>query len=41
LNAASGTAPTIGALAERLHIRHHSAVGLVDRLPPAYGPTAI
>ena len=27
-----GTAPTIGALAERLHIRHHSAVGLVDRL---------
>ena len=26
------TAPTIGALAERLHIRHHSAVGLVDRL---------
>lgn len=28
----SDTAPTIGALAERLHIRHHSAVGLVDRL---------
>jgi DNA-binding MarR family transcriptional regulator len=23
---------TIGELAERLHIRHHSAVGLVDRL---------
>jgi DNA-binding MarR family transcriptional regulator len=27
-----GTAPTIGALAEQLQIRHHSAVGLVDRL---------
>jgi DNA-binding MarR family transcriptional regulator len=27
-----GTAPTIGALADRLHVRHHSAVGLVDRL---------
>ena len=27
-----GTAPTIRALADRLHIRHHSAVGLVDRL---------
>jgi DNA-binding MarR family transcriptional regulator len=26
------TPPTVGALAERLHIRHHSAVGLVDRL---------
>ena len=24
--------PTIGALAERLQIRHHSAVGLVERL---------
>jgi DNA-binding MarR family transcriptional regulator len=23
---------TIGALAERLHVRHHSAVGLIDRL---------
>ena len=23
---------TVGALAERLHIRHHSAVGLIDRL---------
>jgi len=28
----AGTAPTIGALADRLHIRHHSAVGLIDRL---------
>jgi DNA-binding MarR family transcriptional regulator len=27
-----GVAPTIGYLAERLLIRHHSAVGLVDRL---------
>jgi len=27
-----GTTPTIGALAERLHVRHHSAVGLIDRL---------
>jgi DNA-binding MarR family transcriptional regulator len=26
------TAPTIGTLADRLHVRHHSAVGLVDRL---------
>jgi len=26
------TVPTIGALAERLQIRHHSAVELVDRL---------
>jgi DNA-binding MarR family transcriptional regulator len=26
------TAPTIGAVAERLHVRHHSAVGLIDRL---------
>jgi DNA-binding MarR family transcriptional regulator len=25
-------APTIGALAERLQLRHHSTVGLVDRL---------
>lgn len=25
-------APTIGVLAERLHVRHHSAVELVDRL---------
>ncbi|MCL4402037.1 MAG: MarR family transcriptional regulator [Acidobacteria bacterium] len=24
--------PTIGTLAERLHLRHHSVVGLVDRL---------
>ena len=24
--------PTVGALAERLHIRHHSAVELIDRL---------
>ena len=24
--------PTIGALAERLHVKHHSAVELVDRL---------
>jgi DNA-binding MarR family transcriptional regulator len=30
--AAAGEAPTIGALAGRLGIRHHSAVGLVDRL---------
>jgi DNA-binding MarR family transcriptional regulator len=27
-----GAAPTIGDLAERLAIRHHSAVGLVNRL---------
>lgn len=27
-----GTAVTVGDLAERLGIRHHSAVGLVDRL---------
>lgn len=27
-----GTAPTIGALAERLQLRHHSTVELVDRL---------
>ena len=27
-----GTSPTIGFLAERLQLRHHSAVGLVDRL---------
>ena len=25
-------APTIGVLAERLQIRHHSVVGLVDRM---------
>lgn len=30
--AASATPPTIGDLAERLGLRHHSAVGLVDRL---------
>jgi DNA-binding MarR family transcriptional regulator len=28
----AGTPPTIGALADRLHVRHHSAVGLIDRL---------
>jgi DNA-binding MarR family transcriptional regulator len=28
----AGATPTIGALAEQLQIRHHSAVGLVDRL---------
>jgi DNA-binding MarR family transcriptional regulator len=28
----SGRAPTIGHLAERLFLKHHSAVGLVDRL---------
>jgi DNA-binding MarR family transcriptional regulator len=28
-----GTEPvTIGAIAERLHLKHHSAVGLVDRM---------
>lgn len=27
-----GLAPTVGALAERLQIQHHSAVGLIDRL---------
>jgi DNA-binding MarR family transcriptional regulator len=32
VKAASGGAPNIGDLAERLQIRHHSAVGLVDRL---------
>lgn len=32
---AEGSAPTIGHLAERLAIRHHSAVGLVDRLVDA------
>jgi len=31
----AGAAPTIGELAERLQIRHHSAVGLVDRLVEA------
>jgi DNA-binding MarR family transcriptional regulator len=30
-----GVAPTIGELAESLSIRHHSAVGLVDRLVEA------
>jgi DNA-binding MarR family transcriptional regulator len=30
-----GTNPTVGALAERLQLRHHSAVGLVDRLAQA------
>jgi len=29
---AQGEAPTVGALAGRLGIRHHSTVGLVDRL---------
>jgi DNA-binding MarR family transcriptional regulator len=28
----AGTKPTIGALAERLQLRHHSTVELVDRL---------
>ena len=28
----SGTAPTVGVLAERLLLRHQSVVGLVDRL---------
>src|SRR4051794_26161522 len=28
----SGRLPTIGHIAERLMLRHHSAVGLVDRL---------
>lgn len=28
----TGATPTVGVLAERLQIRHHSAVGLVDRL---------
>jgi DNA-binding MarR family transcriptional regulator len=31
----AGTSPTIGALAERLQLRHHSTVGLVDRLAHA------
>lgn len=30
--AAEGTIPTIGHIAERLLLKHHSAVGLVDRL---------
>lgn len=30
-----GAAPTIGYLAERLRIQHHSTVGLVDRLEEA------
>jgi len=29
---AGGTCPSVGALAQQLGIRHHSAVGLVDRL---------
>jgi DNA-binding MarR family transcriptional regulator len=33
--AGEGGAPTIGELAEALQIRHHSAVGLVDRLEAA------
>jgi DNA-binding MarR family transcriptional regulator len=32
---AGGKAPTIGDLAEQLVIKHHSAVGLVDRLVKA------
>ncbi len=28
----AGVKPTVGRLAERLQLRHHSAVGLVDRL---------
>lgn len=28
----AGVRPTIGTLAERLQLRHHSTVGLVDRL---------
>ena len=31
----AGVRPTIGALAERLQLRHHSAVGLIDRLADA------
>jgi DNA-binding MarR family transcriptional regulator len=30
--ASGGTSPTIAYLAERLQLRHHSVVGLVDRL---------
>jgi DNA-binding MarR family transcriptional regulator len=33
--APKGTAPSVGYLAERLRIRHHSAVELVDRLVEA------
>jgi DNA-binding MarR family transcriptional regulator len=33
--AGEGEAPSIGELAEALQIRHHSAVGLVDRLETA------
>ena len=33
--APDGEAPTIGYLAERLLVRHHTAVGLVDRLVDA------
>ncbi len=29
---AAGAPPTVGELAERLQLQHHSAVGLVDRL---------
>jgi DNA-binding MarR family transcriptional regulator len=29
---ADGVEPTISAIAERLHLRHHSVVGLIDRL---------
>src|SRR5215471_17263573 len=32
LKGLAGTPATIGTLAERLQIRHHSTVGLVDRL---------
>ena len=33
--AGDGASPTIGELADALQIRHHSAVGLVDRLEAA------
>ena len=29
---AQGSPPTVGELAERLQLRHHSVVGLIDRL---------
>ena len=32
IRASAEPRPTIGELAEQLFIRHHSAVGLVDRL---------
>jgi len=32
IQAAGGSEPTVGALAEGLGLRHHSAVGLADRL---------